>query len=194
MKHKTIVYAGAFSGLSLVLSLLIHFPLVPQAPFLLYDPGDVPILSVTFKYGPALGIFVTTVVSILFGVITGQGGPWGILMHILATGSYILIAGMVYRARRSYRGAILSLILATLLMTAIMVAANLVVTPLYLGVPRSTVVSMLLPAIIPFNLLKGAINGMITLLLYKKIIGFLEGTRHLGTVFLKQESEKNSDV
>ena len=55
-----------------------------------------------------------------------------------------------------------------------MVIANLLVTPLYLGVTREMVIGMLLPAIIPFNLLKGAINGIITFLLYKKVSNFLE--------------------
>ncbi len=174
MKQRLIVYAGAFSGLSLVLSLLIHFPLIPQAPFLLYDPGDVPILVVGFKFGPVLGLFVTAVVSILFAIITGQGGPWGALMHILATGSYVLVAGVIYRSRHSFRGAVLALIIAPLVMTGVMIGANLLVTPIYLGVPREAVVAMLLPAIIPFNLLKGVINGAITLVVYKKLSGYLE--------------------
>ncbi len=174
MKHRLVVYAGAFSGLSLVLSLLIHFPLIPQAPFLLYDPGDVPILVVGFKFGPMLGVCVTAIVSVLFAVITGQGGPWGALMHIVSTGSYVLVAGLVYRSRHSLRGALLALVVAPLVMTAVMIGANLLVTPIYLGVPREAVAAMLLPAIIPFNLLKGVLNGALTLVIYKKLSGYLE--------------------
>ncbi|MGQ9748042.1 MAG: ECF transporter S component, partial [Candidatus Caldatribacteriaceae bacterium] len=61
MKENRLVYAGMLGGLSLVLSLLVHFPLIPQAPFLLYDPGDVPILVASFKFGPGLGILLTAV-------------------------------------------------------------------------------------------------------------------------------------
>ena len=59
-------------------------------------------------------------------------------------------------------------------MTVIMAGANLLVTPLYMGVGREVVKGMLLPAIIPFNLLKGVINGAITLLVYKRISNFIE--------------------
>lgn len=174
MKEKHFIYAGMLGGLSLVLSLLVHFPLIPQAPFLLYDPGDVPILVASFKFGPGLGVLLALIVATLFALITGEGGPWGILMHFLATGSYVFLAGWIYRKRRTAQRAVLGLVLAPLLMTAIMVLANLLVTPIYLGVPRSVVWGMLLPAIIPFNLLKGVINGAITFFVYKRISVFLE--------------------
>ena len=174
MEQKKLVYGGALAGLSLVVSLLIHFPLIPQAPFLLYDPGDIPILVAGFKFGPGLGLLLTAVVAVLFALITGQGGPWGVLMHFIATGSYVAVAGFIYQRRRTQNGAIISLIVAPLFMTVIMAGANLLVTPLYMGVGREVVKGMLLPAIIPFNLLKGVINGAITLLVYKRISNFIE--------------------
>jgi len=174
VEQKKLVYGGALAGLSLVVSLLIHFPLIPQAPFLLYDPGDIPILVAGFKFGPGLGLLLTAVVAVLFALITGQGGPWGVLMHFVATGSYVAVAGFIYQRRRTQNGAIISLIVAPLFMTVIMAGANLLVTPLYMGVGREVVKGMLLPAIIPFNLLKGVINGAITLLVYKRISNFIE--------------------
>jgi riboflavin transporter FmnP len=127
-----------------------------------------------FKFGPGLGLLLTAVVAVLFALITGQGGPWGVLMHFLATGSYVAVAGFIYQRRRTQNGAIISLIVAPLFMTVIMAGANLLVTPLYMGVGREVVKGMLLPAIIPFNLLKGVINGAITLLVYKRISNFIE--------------------
>jgi riboflavin transporter FmnP len=60
-----------------------------------------------------------------------------------------------------------------LTMTFIMIPANLVITPLYLGVNRAIVLQLMLPAIIPFNLLRGLISSILTLLVYKKISAFL---------------------
>jgi len=97
-----------------------------------------------------------------------------VLMHFLATGSYVAVAGFIYQRRRTQNGAIISLIVAPLFMTVIRAGANLLVTPLYMGVGREVVKGMLLPAIIPFNLLKGVINGAITLLVYKRISNFIE--------------------
>jgi len=174
MKVRNLVYTGAFSALSIVLSYFIHFPLIPSAPFLLYDPGDVPILIMSLKFSPVIGVVMTAIVAVLFAVLTGQGGPWGVLMHFLATGVYALVASLIYRRQKSISSAVQGLIIAPLVMTGVMVIANLLVTPLYLGVTREMVIGMLLPAIIPFNLLKGAINGIITFLLYKRVSNFLE--------------------
>jgi len=156
------------------MSLLVHFPLIPQAPFLLYDPGNVPILVASFKFGPGLGVLLAGIVSALFALLTGEGGPWGALMHFVATGTYVALAGWLYARRRTIQGALLGLIIGPLAMTAVMVFANLIVTPIYLGVGREVVWGMLLPAIIPFNLLKGVINGAITFFVYKRISVFLE--------------------
>jgi len=175
VKGKRFIYAGTLGGLSLVLSLLVHFPLIPQAPFLLYDPGAIPILVASFKFGPGLGVVLSAVVATLFMLIAGEAGPWGLLMNFLATGSYVFLAGWWYRRHRNLQGAIMGLVMAPLAVTGIMVLANLVITPIYLGAPREVVLKMLLPAIIPFNLLKwGAMNGAITFLIYKRISAFLE--------------------
>jgi riboflavin transporter FmnP len=61
------------------------------------------------------------------------------------------------------------MILGTLAMTLIMIPANLIITPFYLGVERGIVIKMLIPAIIPFNLLKGIISGVLTFILYKRL-------------------------
>ncbi len=58
-------------------------------------------------------------------------------------------------------------------MTAMMCLFNYIVTPLYMGTPREAVAALIIPAIIPFNLLKGGINGIITFLVYKRISNFL---------------------
>jgi riboflavin transporter FmnP len=52
----------------------------------------------------------------------------------------------------------------------------LIFTPLYTGMPRQAVVDMLLPIIIPFNLIKAGGNALITFLLYKPISALLKRT------------------
>uniref|UniRef100_A0A7V3YKH6 Riboflavin transporter n=1 Tax=Candidatus Caldatribacterium californiense TaxID=1454726 RepID=A0A7V3YKH6_9BACT len=173
---KYFIYAGAFAALSLVLDLFVHFPLIPSASFLLYRPGDIPILMVSLKFGPGVALFATAIVAVLFALLTGQGGPWGMLMYFLACGTFVGVAGLLYKRHRTLRGAFFGLLAGLFIMTGVMVLANLIVTPIYLGVPRSTVLGMILPVVVPFNLLKGALNATVTLLLYKKVSAFLEGT------------------
>lgn len=56
------------------------------------------------------------------------------------------------------------------------------VTPLYMGYPREAVVELLLPAFLPFNLLKGGLNASITFLLYKPIVTALRKSGYVSTL------------
>lgn len=86
------------AALAIVLVALIHFPLVPAAPFLEYDPADIPIFIGTFLFGPAAGLALTAVVCVIQGVtVSAASGPIGIIMHFLATGTFVLLAGNLYR-------------------------------------------------------------------------------------------------
>jgi riboflavin transporter FmnP len=169
MKSKKITNISMFIALSIIAGYFIHFPILPQAPFLLYDPGNVFLLIGSFKLGPKIGVLMCFITAILFALITGQGGPYGALMNFLATGTLIFVSSQIYLLNHTKRGAILGMILGTLAMTLIMIPANLIITPFYLGVEREIVIKMLIPAIIPFNLLKGIISGVLTFILYKRL-------------------------
>ena len=78
---------------------------------------------------------------------------------------------------RQRKAALLGLAAGTLAMTAVMCVCNLVCTPLFMGSPVGEVVKLLLPAIIPFNLAKAAINSVITYLVYKPISRLVFGEK-----------------
>jgi len=166
---------GILAGLSVVLVFLIRFPIFPQAPFLEYDPADVPILIGTFAFGPVAGFTITVIASIVQGfTVSAHSGLYGILMHVISTGSYVLTAGIIYRIVHNRLGAGIALLCGVIVSAAVMAAANLLITPLFMGVPVEAVKSMLLPVIIPFNLIKSGINGAVTFLLYKPISNFIK--------------------
>jgi riboflavin transporter FmnP len=169
MKSIKITNVSMLIALSMIAGYFIHFPILPQAPFLLYDPGNVFLLIGSFKLGPKIGILMCFITALLFALITGQGGPYGALMNFLATGTLIFVSSQIYLLNHTKRGAILGMILGTLAMTLIMIPANLIITPFYLGVEREIVIKMLIPVIIPFNLLKGIISGFLTFILYKRL-------------------------
>jgi riboflavin transporter FmnP len=161
---------GVFAAISVVLVLLVHFPLIPAAPFLEYDPADIPILIVAFAYGPVAGLTVTLVAALVQGLtVSAASGLYGIIMHILSTGSFVFAAGLFYRFKHTKKGAALALIVGVLVSAAVMVPANLIVTPIFMGAPVAAVKALLLPAIIPFNLIKSGVNALITFFVYKHI-------------------------
>lgn len=61
-------------------------------------------------------------------------------------------------------------------MVLVMMLWNYLVAPLYMGIPREEVVKLLLPAFLPFNLIKGGLNAAITMLLYKPVVSVLGRT------------------
>ncbi len=169
---KKLTRMGMLVAVSVVLVYVIHFPIIPAAPFLEYDPADIPVFIVTFMYGPLAGLAVTVVTSVIQGFTVSAGS--GIIMHILSTGSFVLVAGTIYQKNKTRKGAAIALVAGVITMTVVMVGCNLVFTPLFLGAPMEVVVAMLLPAIIPFNLIKASINAGITFILYKYISRILK--------------------
>ncbi|MBE6689114.1 MAG: ECF transporter S component [Ruminococcaceae bacterium] len=165
---KNITVLGVLTALSVVLVMLLHFPLIPTAAFLEYDPADIPIYIVTFLYGPASGLIITIVVSIIQGItVSSSSGLYGILMHIISTGAFVLTSGIIYHlSKKNLFSMTYSLVAGVIITTAVMIPANLIITPYFMGTPVDMVKSMLLPAIIPFNLLKQCINSAVTALVY----------------------------
>ena len=160
------------TAVSLVLLLIVRIPF-PPAPFLVYDPADVPIYITAFAYGPAAGLIVTLVVCLIQAFMLGGDGLYGFLMHFVATGIVAVVIGLMYKNNKTRKRAITALITGVIVATAVMCVMNLIVTPLYMGAPRAAVVAMLPTAIIPFNLLKAGLNAVLTFILYKRVSGFL---------------------
>lgn len=176
MTIRQMVGMAMLAAISIVFVSVIHFPLFPAAAFLEYDPADIPILIGTFAYGPIAGFILTVVVSLIQGITVSAGsGIIGIIMHIVATGSCTLISGTIYQKMKTKKGAAISLSIGVIIMTFAMVFMNLILTPLFMGAPVETVIAMLVPIFIPFNLLKYSINCLITFLLYKSISHILKG-------------------
>lgn len=164
---------GMLVAISIVLVSFIHFPIFPATPFLEYDPADIPILIGTFAFGPIAGILLTVVTAVIQGVtVSAASGVYGIIMHIIATATFVIVAGCIYRGKKTRARAIIGLLCGILAMTAIMVPANLFITPYFMGAPREAIIA-LLPFIIGFNAIKAGINAVITFILYKRISKFL---------------------
>ena len=174
------------TAVSIVLLLIVRIPF-PPAPFLVYDPADVPIYITAFAFGPVEGLIVTLIVCLIQAFGLGGDGLYGFLMHFVATGIVAVIIGMIYRRNKTKKTAIKALVIGVIVAVIVMCIMNLIVTPIYMGAPRSAVVAMIPTVIIPFNLLKAGINALLTFLLYKRISGLLHGT---GRTVKTEDTEK----
>lgn len=173
---RQLVSMAMLGAISIVLVSVVHFPLIPAAAFLEYDPADIPILICAFAYGPMAGFLLTVVVSFIQGfTVSAQSGIIGVIMHIFATGFCVLVAGTIYKRHKTRKVAVIALICGAIVQTLAMVLMNMVFTPLFMGAPLETVLAMMIPAIIPFNALKAGINCTITFFLYKSISHLIKG-------------------
>ena len=165
-KTLYITTLGVLAALSIAMMYMMQIPLMPAAPYLLYDMADIPILIATLFMGPLAGIILTVVVSFIQGVtINASGSIIGVVMHIVATGAFVLTTGLL-RKVWTKRSA-LPIIFGALAMTIIMIPLNLILTPLYTGMSVQEVAEMIVPIVIPFNFMKAGINGLLTFVIYQ---------------------------
>ncbi|MFR3465750.1 MAG: ECF transporter S component, partial [Anaerobutyricum soehngenii] len=106
----------------------------------------------------------------------------GCIMNIVQTLSFACTASIIYKKKHTLSGALIGLASGWLITVIVMLLWNYLVTPLYMGYPREAVVELLLPAFLPFNLLKGGLNASITFLLYKPIVTALRKSGYISTL------------
>ncbi|MBE7016799.1 MAG: ECF transporter S component [Ruminococcaceae bacterium] len=171
VKHSTrkLTAMAIMIAISVVLVYFIHIPIFPQVAFLEYDPADISILICGFAFGPIAGICVTIIASLIQGLtVSAQSGVYGILMHIIATGAFVLVSSLIYRKHKSKKAAAIALACGVAAMVIVMIPANIFITPYFMGVPRKLVVE-LLGFIVAFNAIKAGVNAILTFLLYKSV-------------------------
>lgn len=165
--RRIAVYA-LFVALSMAVS-FIEFPLIPGVPWLKYDPSGIVYLVAGFAYGPAAAVLV----SVLGFVPHVFADPWGSLMAIAVALAMSVPAALVYRRLRTRRGALIGIIAGAVVALAVAIIGNLLVTPIYADMTVEQVAAMIVPALLPFNLAKLAVHGVVTFLIYKPISNLL---------------------
>lgn len=165
---KKLTTLALLTAMSVVVCLLIRFPLVPGVSFLHFDPKDVIIAIGAFIYGPLAGLIVSVMASLIEALFMGD--TWvDIIMNIISTCSFVCTAAFIYKKMHSKQGAMYGLLAGSLVNVGVMLMWNYAITPIYFGMPREAVVPML-PSICLFNLLKCALNSGITLIIYKPVV------------------------
>ncbi len=175
MKIKKITTLGILCSLAVITNLLISFPIIPLVSFLRYDPKDIIIVIGGFIYGPLSAMIMSVLTSLIEVFYRNAGGNIliDILMNVISTCSLACVAAYFYKKEHSRKGAIKGLIIGAVLSIAIMCLWNYIVTPIYYGMPREVVAALIVPGILPFNLIKNAINVLVVIYLYKPLVDLL---------------------
>ncbi|MDR2168075.1 MAG: ECF transporter S component [Clostridiales bacterium] len=176
---RTMVILAMISTIAFILTWLVRFPVVPAVGFLRYDPKDIIIVIGGFLFGPMAAFLVTVVVALIQMFTISATGWIGFIMNVISGTAFAVTASYIYSRNRTLRGAIIGLVAGTIAMTGVMMVWNYLVTPWFMGVSREMVVSLLVPAFMPFNLFNGIVNSSLTLLLYRPMVLGLQKARVL---------------
>ena len=176
MKNKTkkLVTAGILCSLAYAAAALGRVPLVL---FLKYDPKDVVIAIGGLLFGPLTASAIALTVSLAEMFTISENVILGCFMNVVSSCSFACTAALIHQKRRTFAGAAAGLLCGWGCMGAVMLLWNYLVAPVYMGCPRESVVKLLLPAFLPFNLIKGGLNAAITMLVYRPVV------RSAGVIF-----------
>ncbi len=184
---KRLAFIGMFSAISTVL-MLFELPLWFAPGFYKLDFSEIPVLICSFAMGPVAGIFVELCKVLLKLVIKGTSTAFvGDFANFVIGSTLILPAAIIYQFRKTKKGAIIGVIVGTLVMTVFGSAFNAVYllpkfAQLY-GMSLDAIIQMgtavnpsitnvstlVLFAVVPMNLLKGVLDSIVVVLIYKYI-------------------------
>jgi riboflavin transporter FmnP len=169
-KHiKKITALAMLAAASYILAFFGHLMPAMFTNFLRYDPKDIIIIFTGFIFGPLSVVGVSIVVSLLEMITFSTTGGWGFLMNVLSSCAIACTACIIYRRKRTLHFALISLVCGVVVMVAAMLMWNYFITPIYMGYPREAVAKLLVPAFLPFNLIKGTGNAVLTFIIYKPL-------------------------
>lgn len=184
-----IAILGAIAGLLM----LVEIPLTFVAPnFYKLDVSEVPVMIGTFALGPWAGILIELVKLLVKFVIKGSStGGVGELANFLIGCAMVIPAGIIYQLKKTKKRAMIGMGVGTVTMAAAGLVMNaLVLLPFYATALFETkekgmailiaagaaifpqidsVWSFALWCVAPFNLIKGVVIFVLTMLLYKRV-------------------------
>ncbi len=190
---RGLVEIGMLSALAFVL-MLFSFPL-PFAPsFYKLDFSELPVVIGAFAIHPFAGVMIELIKMLLNLLIDGSATAGvGEIANFFIGCCFILPASVIYHRKKSKRNAIFGLCTGTILMTIVGCFLNAyVLLPAYsvafhmeiekliamgaaVNPSIGNLFTFVLLAVAPFNLLKGALVSIITILIYKRISIILKG-------------------
>lgn len=166
------------SFLSAIAAIFMYFDfsILPAFDWLKIDLSDIPALIGAFAYGPTAGVTIEGFKIFLRFLLKGtQTGGIGELANFIIGAAFVVPAGFIYAMKKTRKNAIVGMTAATLSMAIVGIIANyFILIPLYKNFlpalkESSYVVKYMIYGVLPFNIIKGVLDSVITLLIYKKV-------------------------
>ncbi len=188
-KANKITYTAVFAAIATVL-MYFEFPLPFMPPFLKVDLSGAVVLIGAFIFG--IGPAITMIgIKDLIHLTQSQTGGSGELADFLMLSTLVIVAVLIYRAHKTRKMAAIGCVVGSVAMACMGMLTNyFLIIPFYsaVGMPIDQILALcaainpsingmgayLLVGVLPFNLIKGAILTVITMLAYKKLSTFIK--------------------
>ena len=188
--------AAMLSAVAFIL-MFIEFPIPMLIPsFVKMDFSDLPALLGAFALGPVYGVIISFMKNLLHIVIKGTSTACvGELSNFILGAIFSAVAGYLYKHHKSRKTAIIGAVAGAVAMGVLSVPSNyFVVYPAYVQfyhMPLEAILGMyqaILPSAnslikcliifnMPFTLVKGLLDALICMLIYKPLSPILHGRK-----------------
>ena len=197
---RNLVLIAMMAAIAMVL-MLFEVPLPMIAPsFYEIDLSELPVLIGTFAMGPVAGVLIELVKILLKLLIKGTSTAYvGDLANFLVGCSFLLPAGIIDHMKKTKKSAIIGMIAGTVTMAVAGCFLNaFLLLPFYAnsffasagGMDAilaagaavhpaiGSVAGFVILCVAPFNLIKGVIISVLTMLLYKRVSVVIHGVQN----------------
>lgn len=196
LNTRKIAMIGLFSAIAAVL-MLFEFPVFWATGNYKLDFSELPILIGGFAFGPVAAVLMEFIKILLNLCMDGTGTAFiGEFANFSVGCSFVLPASVIYRMKKTKKGAIVACVVGTIIITVFGTAFNaLYLLPAFekAGVPIAQLIeqgmeinpfvkegniwSFVAACVGPLNLIKGASVSIVTLLIYKRISPIIKNNR-----------------
>lgn len=198
-KTKTTNQTRMIAGMGMLTALAvglqyIEFPIPIMPAFIKLDFSDLPEIIGAFAFGPLAGVIISLLKNLIHLAVS-QSGFIGELSNFMLAAVFSATAGIIYKKKKSKTGALIAGVVAALVMALVSWVTNFyIIYPLYynvMGFPEPAILGMyqaLLPSVksiaqalvifnIPFTFVKGLIDVLVAMLIYKPLSPLLKGKK-----------------
>ena len=163
---KKMTGMAVFAALAYAVTFVFRIPVM----FLTFDAKDAVLVIASFMFGPLSSIIMSLLCALIELATISDTGIYGCIMNFISSAAFAFCASFIYKYKRTLNGAIISLYLSSLFTVGVMMIANLLITPHYMGVSVADVRALIPTVLFPFNLAKTLMNSAFAMLLYKPIV------------------------
>lgn len=191
---RNIAVTAMLSAVAFIL-MYLEFAVPVMPGFIKFDFSDLPALLGSFALGPIYGVIICLIKNVLHLTVS-QSMFVGELSNFILGVAFVVPAGLIYRHKKTKKNAIIGGVVGAIFMGVFSIVSNYyVVYPVYYNfMPKDTIIQAydvissnlfhvhmtgILQCLVcfnlPFTVLKGLINVLITRSIYKPLSPILKG-------------------